>query len=457
MDRRKFLIMAGAAISGFNLYGQNNSTEPPNIIWLIADDAGWNDFGCYGNSVVKTPNIDGLAQQGLKFTQAFVTSPQCSPSRASFWTGKYAHSMGVEDLHSPLTEKEKIFPEYLKKKNYHTGNVGKLHLGKPSKEKFDFISRDIDDWKKFLNKRPTQNPFFLALGFHQPHRPFKYKNISHNYSRQNIIVPPYLPKLKQVKQDFTRYYNEITKMDVKIGSLLNYLSKKDLKKDTLIIFWSDNGLPFPRAKGLLYDPGIRSPLIFYWKNKIQHGVCRQLTSILDIVPTLLEMLNIHIPQEIQGESFLQTLDNINTSYREFIYAERNWHDLDDHIRAVRSTRYKFIRNYLPWRPYTLPADVYNSPTFRAMKKAKRKGLLSKHERLLFRWPRPPEELYDLAKDPNEFNNLANKKEYEEIQNKLRKQLQIWEERTDDVPVDKRKPDKYNYHKLFNKSTMDIQD
>lgn len=456
MERREFLAYAGGLIPAMNISQNTKSKETPNIIWLIADDLGWNDLGCFGNSSIRTPHIDKLGNQGLKFTQAFVTSPQCSPSRSSAWTGKYAHSTGTEDLHAPLPQKEKILPQYLKSQNYFSGNVGKLHLGKSARKKFDFIGNNIDTWKKFIKIRPKKQPFFLALGFHQPHRPFKYKTKKFQYKIEEVIVPPFLPDLKRVRTDLTRYYNEVSKMDAKIGTLVDYLNKENLLDNTLIIFWSDNGLPFPRAKGQLYDPGIGTPVIFYWKGHIKPGIYDHLTSTIDFVPTLLDLTDIKIPDSIHGRSFYSVLNGNKQAYRDYIYSERNWHDLDDHIRSIRTDKFKYIRNYLPWKPYTQPADVYGSPSFQAMRKAKQNGRLTGKERLIFRWPRPVEELYDLSKDPHEFKNLANKSEYSGIKEELRDKLKSWENRTNDVPVEKRKPDKYNYNKLFKKNLMDSQ-
>ena len=456
LTRRKFLTVTGAAIPALNIFNIFKKRELPNIIWLIADDAGWNDFGCFGDPVIHTPNIDRLGYNGLRFTNAYITSPQCSPSRSSLWSSKYAHSTGTEDLHAPLPAKEKIFPQFIRGKNYFSGNVGKLHLGKPSRKKFDFISKDVDNWNKFFKKSPKNSPFFLALGFHQPHRPFKYKKQKYEYNRNKIILPPYLPDLNPVRKDLKRYYNEISKMDYKIGKLLKYLENNELLENTLIVFLSDNGPPFPRAKGFLYDPGIKTPLIFYWKNKIKAAINEKLVSTIDLVPTLLEMIDIDIPDFLHGESFYNIIKRKWANHRKYLFTERNWHDLDDHVRSVRTDKYKYIRNYLPWKPYTLPADVFGSPSFKAMLKAKRNNNLSDQKKLIFKWPRPAEELYDLEQDPNEFNNLAFRKDYNGIIGELKESLNSWEDRTNDVSIRKRKPDSYDYRKIFKKGEIDIQ-
>jgi len=450
ISRRDFLSIVGASVSSISLLKGDNhksSQDSPNIIWLMADDAGLQDFGCYGHPVLKTPNIDKLAREGVKFTQAFVTSPQCSPSRTSCFTGKYAHTMGTEDLHSPLPESEKVLPQYLKPRNYYTGNVGKLHLGKDAKDKFDFIMKDVDKWRKFLRERPKNRPFFLCLGYHEPHRPYKIKRNSKEYQKDDTVVPPYLPDKKRVRKDLARYYNQIHKLDTRVGKILQALEKRNLAENTIVLFWSDNGPPFPRAKGFLYDTGIATPLIIRWKEKLEPGIRRGLVSIVDFVPTMLDMVDIDIPDEIQGKSFYKHLKGENHSFRDYIFTERNWHDLDDHVRSVRTNRYKYIRNYYPDEPYTLPSDVFGSPTFKAMKKAWNNNNLPYRKRLLFK-RKPREELYDLQNDPNEFYNLVNREGYQEIKYNLKKRVEKWEERTDDVPISKTKKDNYNPKKIL---------
>jgi len=424
----------------------SGGNQVPNIMLLIADDAGWNDFGCYGNPSIRTPHIDRMAEQGVRFTNAFVTAPQCSPSRASIWTGKYAHSTGTEDLHSPLPEDEQILPDLLQSEHYYSGNVGKLHLGKAVRSQFDYYSRDVENWEKFLRNRPANRPFLLGIGFHEPHRPYLREKFRTGYAAEETLVPVYLPSVLQVQKDLARYYTEISRMDRRIGKLMAYLESENLTEKTLVIFFSDHGLPFPRAKGFLYDPGIRTPLIMQWQGTMEPGIRRGLTSLIDLAPTLLDLVGLDIPTDLQGQSFLPQLMDETAAGRSRIYSERNWHDLDDHIRSVRTPRYKYIRNYYPWEPYTLPADVYGSPTFKAMRKLRKAGELTEVERQIFLWPRPEEELYDLDNDPNEFHNLVGEAAYQEVLTRLRADAGSWENRTHDVSPAKRKPNRYDYWK-----------
>ena len=446
ISRRKFLAATGAVIPAImaGSYASAKEEKKPNIVWLVADDAGWKDFGCYGHPTIRTPNIDKLAEEGVRFTHAFVTSPQCSPCRASMWTGKYAHSVGAEDLHAPLPKDQVILPELLKQKGYYSGNVCKLHLGKDAADKFDFIHQDIKAWQKFMDTRPKNRPFFLTLGFRDPHRPYQKGTFQPPHTKDDVIVPPYLPDTDEVREDLALYYDEISRMDAEIGDLLKRLKQEQIEEDTVVFFWSDNGQPFPRAKGTLYDAGIAEPLIVRWKANIAPGVRHGLASLVDITPTVLDIVGIKVPPDIQGRSMLPEIKSCKAPGRKYIFAERNWHDIDDHIRAVRNKRFKYIRNYFPKEPFCIPADAAASVTFQEMRKLRDAGTLTAEQMLMFRWPRPAEELYDLENDPDEFRNLADEAAYQTILQQLRRQLDKWIAETDDVPPEKRLPNKYDY-------------
>jgi len=446
ISRRNFLKFLGVAVPTLPMLSQirTQSGSLPNIVWLIADDAGWNDFGCYGHPTIRTPNVDELAQEGLRFENAFVTTPQCSPSRACFWTGKYAHSMRVEDLHEPLPVTETILPEMLQSLGYHTGNVGKLHLGNASRRKFDYVHRDVKAWQNFMGNRPQNRPFFLAVGFHDPHRPYPADTTENVYRKDEVVVPAYLPDTEQVRLDLSLYYSEITRMDRHIGEIVETLRSQGVGEETLILFWSDNGLPFPRAKGTLYDPGIGTPLIMRWPEILEPGIRTGLASAIDIVPTMLDLLDIDIPSDIQGQSMLTQMTDAEAAGRQYIFAERNWHDIDDHIRAVRTSRYKYIRNYYPREPFGFTADIIRSRSYQSMRRLRNAGQLTREQMLIFRYPRPEEELFDLEKDPNEFDNMAYNPAYEPVLNELRGTLDDWITWSNDVSPEKRKQNKYNF-------------
>jgi len=216
-----------------------------NILVLIADDAGWQDFGCYGNPHIRTPHIDALAANGFKAENAFLTIPQCSPSRISVLTGKYPHQTGAEDLHMPLPESEILIPTYLKEHNYFCGFLRKGHFGPNGEKQFDWYSNNLNDFNKFLDLSASQ-PFFMWVGFTDPHRPYQEGIIENPHNPEKVIVPPYLVDDADTRSDLADYYNEIHRMDTQIGSYIQTLRDRNRLKNTLIIFFSDNGSPFPR-------------------------------------------------------------------------------------------------------------------------------------------------------------------------------------------------------------------
>ncbi len=440
---RAVLVLAGLVTVAY-------AADRPNIIWIIADDVGWKDLSCYGHPTIRTPNIDWLADRGVRFENAFVTSPQCSPSRVAMFSGRFAHTVGAEDLHQPLPEEVKILPHYLRQHGYWTGNVGKLHLGRHAAAQFDVIrgfdpDRDLDgQWTAFLESRPKDKPFFLAIGFVEAHRPFT-KKPSRPYTPDVAVVPPYLPEHPQVREDLAAYYDEITYMDEQIGLLLDRLRQEGLLQNTVIFFFSDNGAPFPRAKCHLADSGVGTPLVVYWPGHAPAGrVHRGLVSLVDLAPTALEIAGGSIPGEWYGKSLVPVLaEPERAGIHEAVFLERNWHDYDDHVRAVRTQRYKLIVHAFPHEPWMAPADVMRSPTMRIMLRLRELVELTPAQMMFFRAPRPPVELYDLAVDPWEFRNVADVDEYREVRVRLEKLLRQWQLQTNDVSPLPRRPDQFD--------------
>jgi len=415
----------------------------PNILVFIADDAGWKDFGCYGNSSIQTPNINRLANNGLKMTQAFLTSPQCSPSRTSLLTGQFPHTLRTEDLHTPLNEKYTIVPGYLKEKGYYSGLIRKAHLGPHAIKQFEFFEPASDqsqekEFKQFLDEAGDQ-PFFMWYAFIDPHRDYAEGAIEKPHKPEEVIIPPYLADTPETRKDIALYYDEIGRMDKNIGTALTELEKRGKLENTLIVFLTDNGSPFTRAKGTLYDAGIKTPLIFHWPAKITGGqVNDQLVSVINLAPTFLDIASLPIPNEMFGKSLQPLLLGNEFEADEYIFSERNWHDCDEHIRTIRSDTFKLIKNaYIEW-PHGTAADLSSSPSHQSLLRLKEKGELNKNQLLIFESPRPVIELYNIKEDPEEFNNLAGDRKYRNIIRKMHKKLDEWMHETDDFPPNKRR-------------------
>ena len=423
----------------------DSAAGPPNLLVFIADDAGWEDFGAYGNEAIQTPNIDRLAASGLKVEQAFLTIAQCSPSRISILTGLYPHQTGAEDLHMPLPEDRRLVPAYLGEAGYVTGHMRKTHYGPRGEAQFDWYDavaeRDYGRAMGDFLEETGGRPFFLWVGFSDPHR--AYGDAPEVHDPSDVRVPPQLADTPETRGDLARYYDEIARMDQHIGAMLDTLSARGQRERTLVVFLSDNGMPFPRAKGTAYDAGIRTPLVFSWPEVIESGVVYDggLVSVIDLAPTFLDLAGLAVPEVMEGES-LRPLLEAPAGYagRAHVFAERNWHNCDEHIRAVRTARYKLITNAYTELPLCTPADASRSPSWYSLLELKEEGALTSEQQRLFEVPRARVELYDLEADPGEFVNLAGDAAYAEVALELAALLNAWAERTSDFPPTVRRRD-----------------
>jgi arylsulfatase A-like enzyme len=398
----------------------------PNILFLISDDQTWRDLGCYGNRSIRTPSLDRLAQAGARFSNCFVASPQCSPNRSAIFTGCTPHLTNTSRLHTPMPPWERTYLEVLKERGYFAGAFGKVHQGPQFDKRWDFYLPGTDfAVEKFFDKLPGGKPFFLHVGFTDPHRPYQKGTVNPPHDPAKVEVPAYLPDLPAIREDLALYYDEISRMDSDCGRILDVLQQRGLADNTLVIFTADNGMPFPRAKGTCYDAGIRVPLLARWPGRIKPGsVYEELISHVDLSATWAELAGSRMPDKAQGRSFLPLMTAGAYTQRTEVYSERNWHDTFDPIRSVRTSRYKLIFNGVPQLPYRPSWDIYDSPSWEAMTKAGRRPLPA-HNEQLFAASRPVLELYDVEKDQSEFNNLAGSPEHEEVMTDLKMRLGRW--------------------------------
>jgi len=428
----------------------------PNILVLLADDVGWKDFGCYGNPAIRTPQIDRLAQEGLLFQNCFLTTSQCSPTRISVLTGKYPHATGAEDLHVPLPPGQVFVSTYLQRAGYFTGHMLKTHYGPNGIRQFQWYSNRLADFPKFLDKAGGR-PFFLWVGFHDAHRPYQPGAVEPPHRAEDVIVPPFMADTPETRADLALYYDEVSRMDGHIGEMVDTLKSRGLLENTCIVFFSDNGRPFPRCKGTVYDSGIGTPLIFHWPAKIGAGQVHEgLASVVDLAPTFLELAEADVPGEMQGHSMAPVLGDPSRGGRDYIFAERNWHNCDEHIRCVRSPRYRLIHNAYVELPFGSPRDVSKSASWLSLKRLKDRGELRPEQALLFQAPRPVIELYDLKNDPDELTNVADKPRYQNVVRDLSAVLERWENTTGDFPPERRRrgddTDRYTGKKTAKKTS-----
>jgi N-sulfoglucosamine sulfohydrolase len=444
----------------------------PNVVLIIADDMAWDDCGAYGNPKIRTPHIDRLAREGMRFDRAFVTASSCSPSRSSILTGRYPHNTGAEELHWPLPPEQVTFAEKLKASGYWTAAAGKWHLGTAVKGRFDVVreanpsgyqlamTKDskarmtaegsgavqggYDQWIPVLRDRPRDKPFFLWLASLDPHRDYQPRTIPEPHRPADVVVPPYLPDAPDVREDLAAYYDETGRLDHHVGEVLAELDRQGVAGDTLVLFVSDNGRPFPRCKTTLYDSGIRTPFLVRWPGRIQPGSrCGSLVSTIDIAPTVLRLAGIEPGPSVQGRDLSPIFRDPTATVHPMIFAERNWHDYAAHGRAARSERFKYIRNDDHESPLTPPADAVRSPTYRAMRRLRDAGKLTPAQRSCFDRPRPAEELYALEADPHELVNLAGDPRFADMLDRMRRALSEWSRETADVLPQALTPDEFD--------------
>ena len=466
----------------------------PNLVLILADDLGWADSKPYGHPALRTPHLDRFAKEGLRFDRAYVTASSCSPSRASLITGRYPHNTQAEELHWPVPADQVTFVEKLREAGYWAGAAGKWHLGDAIRDRFDVIHEaDVTgyqlpvtgkekpeapavssskkstgknrekkapkqevppvppdgsgctDWVPLLRERPKDKPFFAWLASIDPHREYAPGSSSPPHRSEEVRLPPYLADSPETRADVALYYDEIERFDRYLGDVLAELESQQVLENTLIIFLSDNGRPFPREKTTLYEGGIRVPMMARWPGKIAPGkVTQSLVSSLDVAPSFLKAAGIeNLPETFAGRSLLPLFANPGLVLRDFLFAEKNWHDFEDHSRVVLGRRYKYIRNDYPDLPLTPPADALRSPSFGALRKLRDAGKLSLSQQGCFQCPRPREELYDLKLDPWELNNLAAEPAFDPVRETLAGVMKEWERRTGDFVAELRTPDEFD--------------
>lgn len=455
MNRREFLkdvaLLAAATgtVAGMAPFlgcGKSFTDNPdlPNIILITADDLGWKDLSCYGNRDINTPKIDRLAWEGVRFTNAFVVAPSCSPSRASLITGQYPHTNGVTALtHRYMTKQLSPFhttmPELLKKAGYNTALQGKWHVA-PYMPVSWFGYQEhlsgmlpktwhINDAIKPVEfiRNNSNNRFYLELNFQQNHRD-DYGEFAFDpdfpVDPEKISVPDYytLPDWLEIRKDLAKYYSQTLKMDKIIGDILTALDQVELAENTMVIFVSDNGPPYPGNKMTLYDRGTGTPLMVRWPRRLKAGTTvRHLVNSIDIMPTVLEAASVSVPEDVQGKSFLSMMtDRDSEPTHKAVFTEMTYHVHYLPTRAVRTEQYKYIKNY---SDIAMGLDQLNHKEWA--------HTLCEKPNQPWKRPRPEEELYDLKKDPHEQKNLAENPKYTPVLDKMRSLLKEHQQQTKD--------------------------
>ncbi len=449
-SRRSLLRTAAVGAATHVLCGtaraNRESDARPNIVWLSCEDISPH-IGCFGDDDAITPNIDQLAREGVRYTNAFTTAGVCAPCRSGIITGMYQTTIGTHHMrcNSKLPPMIKAFPTYLRAAGYYCTNNSKT----------DYQTGDLrNTWDESSGKahwrsRGKHQPFFSVFNFTGCHESgiaseSKYRSVTAQLQpsqRQNpkkLRLPPYYPDTPIVREDWKRNYELITAMDAWAGGLIEQLKEDGLYDNTIIFFWSDHGVGLPRAKRWLYDSGTHVPLVIRIPEELRTGgqgtpgtINDQLVSSIDFGPSVMRLAGLEIPEYMQGRPFVGPNP---PEPREYIFGARDRMDERyDIIRSVRDKRYRYIRNYEPLKTYY---QYMNTPekgaTMKEIRRVHAEGKLPPAARLFMAERKSVEELYDLQKDPHEINNLADNPDYADRLNRMRQVHLQWVRDTKDL-------------------------
>ena len=440
-----------------------------NILFIISDDHGREAFGAYGNKVVKTPNLDMLAREGVLFDYAFCTTASCGASRSVLNTGLHNHTNRTfGHVHQPhnfsMGDHIKTLPAYLKEAGYRTGRIGKKHYRPESLFPFDWnpadpadevLMRDdiamANDCRAFIDADP-ETPFYLYYCSHNPHRlklkedhplkPDNFGNPPHAFpgdteeyfSPDDVVVPYFLKDTPGTRAELAEYYQSIARLDRGIGRLIWHLKDAGVYDNTFIVYLSDNGGAFPVAKTTLYDPGSRLPLIVRDPSRKKKGfLSKALVNWTDITPTLADVAGrpIDLTAPFLGKSLLPILEQEDPQdWRDELFAAHSFHQITNYypMRSIRTRTHKFIYNIAHRLDFPSAADLWRSATWQS---ARSSGDTIGDRKIKDYLLRPIFELYDLVNDPHELHNLADQPEYASMLDDFKKRTRDYQVRTQD--------------------------
>lgn len=455
--------------SGLLAVGAMAAEPRPNILLVTADDLGM-EIGCYGDEQARTPVFDRFAAEGVRFANAFVTQSSCSPSRASILTGLYPHQNGqvglVTQRKDPATgevvnhgfalrDDVALLPNVLADVGYRTGIIGKLHVWPEEKFRWDFDRRNLKpgigapaardvrlvahEAGKFFRENP-EKPFFLYVNYFDPHGPFnkeafQCEGIPESVKRPGEVpVPSFVGFVSApLERQVAGYENSVSRLDTGFGLLLEALEKSGAGP-TLILFVSDNGAPFPRAKVTVYPAGVHVPMLAQWRGVTKPGTVVELpVSTVDIFPTLVRVAGAELPSGLPGRSLLPLLEGKSPpDWPQFAFSEFTFHENGQYLpaRAVTDTRYHLVKNLVHGRPHPAfpKAPLLEEETHLPPDAAARAAYDL--------WKDLPEvELYDTQNDPNALENLAERPEFHKVRDRLESALQQWRQETNDPLLD----------------------
>lgn len=408
--------------------------EKPNIVIVLADDCTFTDMAVYGGQA-NTPNIDGLATEGMKFERCFQAAPMCSPTRHNLYTGIYPVKSGAYPNHTFVKPEVESIVHYLKPLDYRVALTGKTHIAPKEAFPFEYSKGEggkgpsFDALEKLIfESKANGTPFCQIVCSNEPHEPYT-KGDPSQYPLDEIVLPPYLVDTPETREHFQKYLAEITFFDGEVGQVLDLLKKHDVEDNTIVIMLSEQGNAFPFAKWTLYDPGIRSGMIIRWPGHVEpESTSDALVEYVDVLPTLLEASGGEIPEVLEGRSFLPVLHGETDEHKDHVFALMTTRGINDGapfygIRSVRGDRYKLIWNLTPearFENVIMKSDYFKSWVRRSENGRKKAAAIL--DRFHYR---PEYELFDILEDPLETTNLANNPAHAETLADLKQRLEAW--------------------------------
>jgi N-sulfoglucosamine sulfohydrolase len=447
MNRRSFLASASTMGGAFA-----QPKRPRNVLLLIADDLGLHT-GSYGDKTAVTPNLDRLAEEGVRFTHAFCTTASCSASRSVILSGLQNHANGQyghahAEHHFSYLPHVKPLPSLLKDAGYRTGVIGKLHVNPLERFRWDMekqgggrnVFEMAEQARGFIQAAGSQS-WYLHVGFTDPHRAGQgfanqpYKNVSaRKFDPAKVAVPSFLPDLPGVRTEVAEYYEAANRLDQGIGFFMEVLKQTGQLDNTLVIFTSDNGMPFANAKTNCYDAGIHLPLIVRSPEQGRRGtVNHAMVSFVDYVPTILDWAQAKGPEyPLHGKSFLPVLEQAHPAGWEEVHFSHTYHEITMYypVRGMRTRRYKYMRNLFPELEFPHASDLWASSTWQEILKLGSRGMVGRRPVAKY-LQRAGEELYDVIADPDEVHNLAAAADHQAALVEMRRKVHAYRHQTKD--------------------------
>lgn len=438
---------------------KSQTDDLPNIIFIVSEDNS-PFLGCYGDENAFTPNIDNLASQGILYENAFAVAPVCAPSRSSLITGMYANSLGSHQMRSEVAIPDEFhfFPYYLRQAGYYTVNR--------QKKDYNIVDQDNvwddDQWweyKDMLKNRQEEQPFFAMFNTFMSHEskihgereddmlPYfreaaiesmtgtpateeRTEKFNYMHDPDQMVIPPYHPDVEEVREDWARYYDCVSMMDDEVGELLHNLERDGLLENTIVFYFSDHGGVLGRSKRFVFESGLRIPMIVKIPEKFQHfsdlkpgSATDRLVALIDLAPTVLNLAGITIPEHFQGYPFL---GNDSENEQKYTFGFRGRMDERyDFSRTARNKDYRYIRNYMPHRPWGQRVNyLWRAKNMQAWEQAYLGGETNQVQSRFWE-SKPAEELYNIHDDPHNVVNLAQDPQYSDVLQEMREATATW--------------------------------